>query len=73
VLALEVEEAAVVLVPLESVDLQLGHATRRAREEPASFQDLLQEQRVRVVEHRQVDLARREEALKLVDERSLPS
>jgi hypothetical protein len=59
------EEPPVILVALEGVGLQLRQAPRRAGQEPAAAQDLVEEERVRAVQHREIDLASGKEALQV--------
>ena len=68
--ALESEETTVVLISLEAIDLQLGEPPRRPGQETAVLQDLLQEERIGVIEHGQVDFTPREDLLQLLDDRA---
>lgn len=70
-LTLQREVSSVVLVPLEGIDLQLGEAARRARQQPAPLQHLLQEKRVGMVEHGQVHFALGEQVLQFLSDRDL--
>jgi len=59
----------VILVAPERVHAQLGQHTGRAMQEFTSLQDLLQKQRVGVVDHRDVHVASGAEALQVGAER----
>ena len=66
--AFEVEIFPVVLVPSEGVKLETPQLLRRSVEQPALLGHLLQEERIGMVQHRQVDFAVREEPLQFMEE-----
>lgn len=54
-----------ILVAFERIQTQLRHRPRRAVEQPGAGDDLLEQQRIRVIQHHQIHLALREEGLKI--------
>src|SRR5438128_10107678 len=66
--AFEVEIFPVVLVPSEGVKLETPQLLRRSVEQPALLGHLLQEERIVMVQHREVDFEVREERLQFMDE-----
>jgi len=69
--AFEVEVPAVVLIALERVKLKAAKVRQVPMENPAAVGNLLEKERVGVVENGQVEFAVGEEGLKLVEQRSM--